>query len=309
MPTVDDYIHDLKAGSFDARKIAASRLGESRDTKALNPLLEALEDESWSIQASAISALGHLYLDNAQAQAHRERIISSILPFMSGQTSGLLINTIRTLGWLRAEEATDAIAACLSNVDGDVRGEAIKTLGALNSKAAVPHFIELVGDKSREKWDRILAAAALGNLKDVRAVEPLIAALGDELPEVRHTAAAALAQLGDRRAVEPVRALLNDANDDARFQAIQAAVAFGDMEALPTLRLMARDDTGWGDGQPMGKRAEEAIKSLTRAGNSPLMGMGGAIKGIGRALTLPFTLFRRRKETIEVFEAGKDKAK
>jgi HEAT repeat protein len=295
MPSVDEYINDLKAGDFDARKIAATRLGESRDARALEPLLAALGDESWSIRASAISGLGHLYLDVAQVQAHRERIISSILPFMADDTPGLLINTMRALRWLKAEEATDAIVACLSNEDSAVRGEAIKTLGALGSKVAIPRFVEIVADKSHEKWDRVWAVAALGNLADAQAVEPLIAALADELPEIRHTAAAALAQIGDRRAVEPIRALLKDSNDDVRFQAIQATVAFNDIEALPILRVMARDDTGWGDGQPMSKRAEQAVRTLTHTQNNPLTNVGSVMKGIGRAITMPLALFRRRK--------------
>jgi HEAT repeat protein len=75
-----------------------------------------------------------------------------------------------------------------------------------------------------EGWDvRNAAAGALGKIGDTRAVEPLIAALGDQ--RVRATAeslgytrerlvcwaaAEALGQIGDARAVEPLIAALGD---------------------------------------------------------------------------------------------------
>ena len=51
---------------------------------------------------------------------------------------------------------------------------------------------------------RRAAAEALGQLGDKRAVEPLIAALQDDVENVRQAAAEALGQLGDERAVEPL---------------------------------------------------------------------------------------------------------
>jgi len=51
------------------------------------------------------------------------------------------------------------------------------------------------------------AAHALGNIKDRSAVEPLIAALGDEDPDVRGAVVWALGNIGDPRAVEPLNVL------------------------------------------------------------------------------------------------------
>lgn len=264
MPTLANYIYDLTTGGFDARKIAATRLGESKDARALGPLLGALKDESWSIQASAISGLGHLYLDVPQLQIEKAQIIAAILPFLTTSEPGLMINTIRTLGWLKAQEAVDAISTCLDHADSDVRGEAVKTLGSLGNRSVVPHFTALVSDTGRDKWERVWAVTALGNLGDPQAVDSLIAALSDERPKIRQTAIDSLVQLGDRRATGQIRVLLKDENDDVRFQAIKAAVAFSDTEALTTLRLMAREDSGWGDGQPLTKHAKSAVKVLSR---------------------------------------------
>ena len=65
------------------------------------------------------------------------------------------------------------------------------------------------------------AAEALGELKDARAVEPLILALNGE-DEGRFQAAFALGRIGDKRAVEPLILALNDKNEDVREKAAKA---------------------------------------------------------------------------------------
>jgi len=52
---------------------------------------------------------------------------------------------------------------------------------------------------------RMSAAAALGRIKDRQAVEPLLAALNDEVDGVQKNAALALGMIGDSRAIKPLR--------------------------------------------------------------------------------------------------------
>ena len=69
---------------------------------------------------------------------------------------------------------------------------------------------------------RRLAAGALGELGDARAVEPLIAALKDESEVVRWSAARTLGELGNARAVEPLKELLGDEDAAVRTAAAEA---------------------------------------------------------------------------------------
>ena len=85
---------------------------------------------------------------------------------------------------------------------------------------AVPGLIRASRDSNPSV--RRTAAAALGELADLRAVEPLIAALKDESGWVRRDAAEALGKLGDRRALEPLAELLDDIETDARLAAAEA---------------------------------------------------------------------------------------
>ena len=66
------------------------------------------------------------------------------------------------------------------------------------------------------------AADMLGQLGDVRAVEPLIACLKDQDKDIRAIAADALGELEDARAVEPLIACLKDQNSDVRYSAADA---------------------------------------------------------------------------------------
>jgi predicted NACHT family NTPase len=83
-----------------------------------------------------------------------------------------------------------------------VRHAAAKALGRLGDRRAVEPLIARLGDK--DSFVRRAAAEALGVLGDRRAVEPLIARLGDEDVWVRRAAEEALRRLGDGRAVEPL---------------------------------------------------------------------------------------------------------
>jgi HEAT repeat protein len=67
------------------------------------------------------------------------------------------------------------------------------------------------------------AAAALGQIGDARAVEPLSAALKDSNWIVRQNAAEALGKIGDARAVEPLIAVLKDRVKDV-WQSAAAAL-------------------------------------------------------------------------------------
>jgi HEAT repeat protein len=76
---------------------------------------------------------------------------------------------------------------------------------------------------SNVSWARMVrfaAAAALGEIGDARAVEPLVAALQDRT--LREVAARALGQIGDARAVEPLLAALQDPEEEVRVAAVSA---------------------------------------------------------------------------------------
>jgi HEAT repeat protein len=91
----------------------------------------------------------------------------------------------------------------------------------LKKKGNVGKLISILGDK--DPLRRTAAAAALGELADGRAVQPLIEALKDDLPSVRAEACTALAQIGDPRAFLPISVLpWNKVSNEAKDAALTA---------------------------------------------------------------------------------------
>ena len=64
------------------------------------------------------------------------------------------------------------------------------------------NFCPLEGVHSKDPQVRYTAAEALGNIKDSRAVDPLIQALKDEDNSVRYWSTVALGKINDVRAAE-----------------------------------------------------------------------------------------------------------
>src|ERR1035437_3373812 len=76
------------------------------------------------------------------------------------------------------------------------------------------------------------AAVALGHSGDARAVEPLLRALKSQAADVRAAAADALGQCGDAQVVEPLMATLADKAWSVRRAAIMALGNVGDARTL-----------------------------------------------------------------------------
>ncbi len=148
---------------------------------------------------------------------------------------------------LDGKDVDGLVSILTSEKPRDIRSEAAKALELLKDARAVPALIEtLKGDPTYVRTkatvalieigepavaaliplimhpdDEVgeLAAKALGEIGDKRAVEPLIAALKDKTREVRRYAAVALGNLGDARAIEPLKEAENDSNFYVRYNA------------------------------------------------------------------------------------------
>lgn len=115
-------------------------------------------------------------------------------------------------------------------VDPEVRMSTLCSMKQIKDTRAVYPLIALLGD---EKLGYI-ASSVLGQMGEV-AVEPLLLALKDEDPGKRSQAASALGEIGLARVVKPLRDLLCDENPEVRKVA-QRAVQRLSGEAPPAAR-------------------------------------------------------------------------
>jgi HEAT repeat protein len=120
----------------------------------------------------------------------------------------------------------------------DVRAAAAAALGEIDDDRAVEPLIAAVKDPGANV--RAAAARALGQLGDVRAVDRLIMALRDHESVVRGAAAVALGEIGDLKAVEPLINVLHG-REDVRAAAASALGQIGDPRAVEPLIAALKD--------------------------------------------------------------------
>ena len=131
--------------------------------------------------------------------------------------------------------------ADLTSKKDEVREKAHAALRAIG-EPAVPALLERLSAPAADA--RRTAAAALGNLGDKRALEPLVALLRDGDQGVRMVAADALGNLRDERAVPALVTALTSAGrkGPAFWAPIRALAAIGGDEALAAMGQLATGD-------------------------------------------------------------------
>ena len=127
----------------------------------------------------------------------------------------------------------------LKSPDPDKRMSGAEELGAIKDLSAVEPLIALLRDL--DKSVRRSAARSLGFIGDPEAVPGLIALLSDPDPTVRRTAVNALGNIKDNRAVEPLIALLKDENPDVREDTVIALGKIHDIRSYDPLHATTKD--------------------------------------------------------------------
>lgn len=171
-------------------------------------------------------------------------------------------------------DAVEALATVLGRYSRWLRGDAGAHLAGFFERRGLVER-EAVLLRHRRFWRRATAAAALGEMRSLRAVPALLIALEDPQREVRMAAAGALGRL---QAAEAVEALVDRVADDRLPWAVagQALLSIG-AEALPGLR-----------------RLEESPIAEARAFATELVGL------LGDAADAPALVVRLRDSSAEV---------
>ena len=183
---------------------------------AVEPLIAALKDKDSDVRYAAAKALGEI---------KDPRAVEPLIAVPKDYYSGVRYAVTEALVKIGAPAMEPLIAALKDkdSKDSDVRQAAAEALGEIKDPRAVEPLIAALKDEDSDV--RAAAAYALGEIKDPRAVEPLIAALKDGDSDVRKAAAKALGEIKDPRAVEPLIAALKDAKWRVREAAAEALVS------------------------------------------------------------------------------------
>lgn len=203
----------------EVRLMSAFALGEMEDSAAVPSLLATLDrrDESLSVRARAVEALGKIVSVPANAEALGKTTVENInaviirqLPDskadskndpkarLSAEQKLMTSLAITALMRLRVPASVEPLAAQLKATDADIRAEAGNALFRLRApiESVIPALLEAATDKDRNV--RANAARALGlskNNKDTIIVRKLYSLLNDPDDQVRTNAARGLSTL------------------------------------------------------------------------------------------------------------------
>ena len=177
MPLIESLREDR---NVDVRVRAARALGRLGGKEVVEPLVEALNDENPQVCITATDALieiGDVATDALMESLTHEKV-------------NVRCDATRALGEIGNPKAVDKIITMLKDEWVNVRIYAVTSLGKLNDKKAVPALIEVMQNTKENDLVRAGAAAALGVLRDQRALMPLreLIMAADELGELEDTA-------------------------------------------------------------------------------------------------------------------------
>ena len=146
----------------------------------VEPLVEALNDENSQVCITATDALieiGDVATDALMNSLDHEKV-------------NVRCDATRALGEIGNKKCVDKIINMLYDEWVNVRIYAVTSLGKLNDRKAVPALIDVMKNRSENDLVRAGAAAALGVLRDQRALLPLRELImeAEELGELEDTA-------------------------------------------------------------------------------------------------------------------------
>ncbi len=139
VPDVEGAIRLLRSGDDQVRQFVAYLLGQVGDARAIEPLIEALEDEHVGVQGAAANALGKL---------GDPRAVDYLHPMLSHHNPQLVVWVAYALTRL-GHDHFDILENALENPDVAVRRSGILAMQQLGDSRAVGPLLALRDDPGR----------------------------------------------------------------------------------------------------------------------------------------------------------------
>ena len=219
--TLKHLVEVLKDESDFARRAAVEVLNEIGDQESIKDLLSALSDDDWWVRARATDAL---------ARIGGPRVIDAVLGLINDKDESIRRSAVEILNTTKDERAVQHLIAATTDSDwwvseraadalgeiGDMRAvpalikmlsaeprsipAAVRSLGKLAGKDAVPHLKPLLEHKHKQV--RIEVMKTLAEITDPATADTIIARIARESssqdPSVSEAAASAVQRLGER---------------------------------------------------------------------------------------------------------------
>ncbi len=151
-PDIEGAIGLLTSPDPQLRQFVAYLLGQARDSRAIEPLIDALQDEHVGVRGAAANALGNIG-DSAA--------VPYLVPLLRHANPQLVVWAAFALTKL-GRDSFDVLESTLQSKDVDVRRSTILAFQQLGDQRAIPLLLEHSHDDSRRfSADTTIGEAAI----------------------------------------------------------------------------------------------------------------------------------------------------
>ena len=222
--TVELLMEQLSSEDLEVRRSAVMALGRIGDSTATPALVEALNEESLSIDAA-----------NALGRIGDARAVDGLVNLIGNSDASVRQATVSALNSLTLPSIAERIIPLLRDPDPNVRESAVKIAGYFGYPESAGALLDL----SRDPNERVRCAALehLPFVEDERALDVLLHAMKEETPNARAAAARAL---GNMFAPEVVRPLIEGLSDDDIWVRYFSARALGRMRSEDSVAALKK---------------------------------------------------------------------
>lgn len=212
---------DQRVSQAAAESLA--RLGDQRATKLLT---DSLKDPDWRVRARAAAALaGAPAADSAEIMAALAQALNDKDPVVRFYAKEALV--------ARGAASVPYLIQVLRAGRESAREGAARALARIGPPS-VPELIAILKDKASAPELKVACAWALGQIRDARAIEPLVALLKEERYFIRREAGRALSRIGEPALTELLE-LAQSASAPVREAAVEALGSANSPRAVDAL--------------------------------------------------------------------------
>lgn len=259
----DLLISMLKDPHPDVVKHTIYILGQRKDPRAFEPLVQLLSHQDWMICEAALSTLADIGLLSLEpfltalgdkdlqelaadilAEAG-EKVVDPLLHLLNEPNTRKRIGAAMALSYVGNFKAIQPLLQLLLNKqeDSELRSWAAYALGQYNTKEVIESLTATLMDKSEATIVREKAVRALSLVKNEEVSSLLINTLSDEAEDVRAAATRSLSRIRSEQAQSLLIAALKDASANIREEAV---LALGELKSPmvvePLVELLKTED-------------------------------------------------------------------
>ncbi len=225
-----ELMEDLKSPDNVIKKYAAEDLGDLRDQRAIDPLIELFANEEIAIREAAAEAL--IKIGGEDAVKKVSMLLGAEVASIRNFAMDILINI--------GNEAVEIVKGLIHDPDHDIRKYAVDILGLIGSQEASTYIIEALEDEHINV--KCGAVEALGNIGEKIAIDPLISLLNKETdPWLKFMLVESLGKIKSDKALDSLHKLLMEKDPLMVSSSIQALGKIGNIASIDYLLKLIED--------------------------------------------------------------------